>query len=185
MKRSLSQTGQQKLFETGTTIPVPQQPNVKKDYIFEILDALSAPMLTFSQLWVGAIPQRLLDIIKLSRMCALKKGEQLATYPECVIYLYTCALEAPMDSDWTDIYVHLTCQTLADWFNEDHWDEVKTPKQLSEWLAGKLIGLRRHIYNKRREILKQRLKSEEKIQADNIQSEVPKPVIIQQQFHFE
>jgi hypothetical protein len=66
-----------------------------------------------------------------------------------------------MDSEWTDIYTHVSCKTLQDWFNEDHWKDVGAPPVLSDWLRSKLDGLRRHIYNKRREILKGRLKDQE------------------------
>ena len=150
---------QQNLFEVE---PISKKPKQKSEssYVFDIVDALSAPVLTFSHQWSDIIPKRILDTIPLTRMKALMQGEQLATYAECVIYIYTRTLDAPMDSDWTDIYFHVSCKTLEDWFNEDHWENTNAPKVLNEWLRSKLNGLRHHIYNKRRDILKGRVRDQ-------------------------
>lgn len=162
MKKSPIYVVQQNLFEVEPIDTKPTQKEKSDDsYVFDLVDAISSPVLTFSQLWADMIPKRLFGILPLARMIALKQGEQLATYVECVIYIYTCTLEAPMDSEWVDIYTHVTCKTLQDWFNEDRWKEVGAPPVLSERLHSKLDGLRCHIYNKRREILKSQQKAEE------------------------
>lgn len=145
---------QQNLFEID---PLPQLQ--KKDsgidnYVFDIVDALQGPVLTFSLSWADTIPARLLDIIPTARLKALMEKEHTATYEECVIYIYTRTLEAPMDSEWTDIYTHVACKTLHHWFSEDHWNEVNAPTELNDWLTSKLNGLRRHIYENRREMFK-------------------------------
>lgn len=147
----------QLLFEVNPTKPLSEQKNKNSDgWVFDIMDALTSPILTFSENWADTIPSRLLKQVPMARMFALLKKEELATYLECSIYIYTRTLEAPMDSDWTDIYTHVSCQSLQDCFSEDHWDEVKAPRTLNDWLEGKLKRLRQHIYIKRREILKRR-----------------------------
>ncbi|GEP97682.1 hypothetical protein [Chitinophaga cymbidii] len=150
---------QQALFKIEEHPQKPEQTPLKKgDGIFDIMDALTAPILTFSQLWADVIPKRLLKQVPMARMIALMKGQQSATDVECVIYLYTRTHEAPMDRDWVDIYTHLSCRTLEDYFNEDHWNEINAPRELTEWLQRELNGLREFIYRKRRELLRQRLK---------------------------
>ncbi len=124
------------------------------DAAFEMVDALTGPILTFSTAWADTIPSRLLELVPTARMLALMKQEQTATYPECAIYLYTRSLEAPMDSDWTHIYTHVSCSVLQQYYKEDHWQEVQAPRQLNEWQLHKLNDLRRHIYTKRRQIVK-------------------------------
>lgn len=133
-----------------------------KDYAFDLMDALQAPMITFNQSWADTIPKRILDIIPMARMIALSKCEQQATYPECVAYLYTRSLEAPMDHDWTEIYTHVSCVTLENWFGENHFEQVQAPRQLNDWLLSQLTDLRNHIYSKRRQVLKDRLKGKRK-----------------------
>lgn len=163
MKKSPIQSCQQNLFELEPIKAPPKQQKTTQrsqdNFVFDLVDVLQAPVLTFSMSWADTIPQRLLDILPIARMIALKQNEQLATYAEVAIYIYTRTLEAPMDSEWVDIYTHVSCTTLQQYFNEDHWQEVMAPATLSDWLQSKLRDLRRHIYDKRREILKKQLKA--------------------------
>lgn len=135
-----------------------QKKKASESYVFDITDALSSPILTYSASWADMLPKRLLDIIPMAKMKALMSGEDMATYAECAVYLYTRSLEAPMDSEWVDIYTHVSCQTLSEWFKEDHFETVKAPKKLSEWLESQLNKLRRDIYHKRRELLRKELR---------------------------
>ena len=152
---SISSFDQQELFKTAAnTKKSIDKKRSDRDYVFDLIDAFTAPVLTFSKSWADTIPKRMLEIVPLARMKALLKNEELATYAECTIYIYTRTLEAPMDSEWTDIYTHVTCTVLKEWFGEDHWDDIKAPKELSEWLLSKLNKLRLDIYHKRRDIIK-------------------------------
>jgi len=162
MNKSAVVACQQNLFEVK---PVNRQPKVKDKsefaFVLDIVDALQGPILTFSPAWADTIPQRMLRLVPFARMKALMLKENLATYLEVAIYIYTRSLDAPMDSDWVDIYTHVCCTVTQEYFNEDHWDTVRATKILSDWLKSKLNDLRRHIYEKRRQILTQRLKAEE------------------------
>ena len=132
--------------------------------LFDLIDALRAPILTHAGTWKDAIPQRILKIIPESRFVALLAQEQMATYPECVAFIMTATLEAPTDSDWTDIYTHVACQVLQDYFGEDHWEEVRAPRTLSEYQRNYLLNpLRRHIYERRRKLLKEQMKEDKKL----------------------
>src|SRR5690606_2709810 len=111
----------------------------------DLVDALSSPILTFNRQWADTLPKRILDKVTMARMIALMQKEELATYPECTIYIYTRTFEAPMNSDWTNIYLYVSCKTLEHWLHEDHWETVGAPRKLNEWLSSKLDGLRHHI----------------------------------------
>lgn len=159
-------TLQQNLFNTDSLEKKSKQnQNTEGNYVFDILDALNAPILTFSKQWADIIPRRIIHIVPLARMLALIRNEKLATYAECTIYIYTRTFESPMDHEWADIYTHVSCKTLEEWFGENHWQAVGAPPTLNEWLLSKLDGLRLHIYNKRRDILKSRIKQEEQVQG--------------------
>ena len=160
MKTPLIHVCQQNLFEVE---PISKKPKQKSEssYVFDLVDALSAPILTFSYQWSDLIPKRILDIVQIERMKTLMQREQWATLAECVNYMYTRTMQAPMDSEWTDIYTHVSCKTLEECFGEDHWKDIQAPRKLSDWLLSKLNGLRRHIYNKRRDILKGRFRDQE------------------------
>lgn len=142
------------------------------DYVFDFLDVLLSPALTFEMSWADLIPSRLFDVLPIARMKALKQHEELATYVECAIYMYTRSHEAPMDYEWAEIYLHVSCKTAEEWFGEDRWDIIQAPKELSQYLQSQLDGLRRHIYKKRREILKSRLKQEKQHGEEPVASAV-------------
>lgn len=130
----------------------------KSDPVFDLMDALKSPILTFSQSWADTLPKRLLDIITMSRMVALMTHEEIATYPEAYAYFMTRTMEAPMQDEWVDIYLHVSCTVCEQYWKEDHWDELQAMRTLPEYHTSLLKGLRVRIYEQRRKILKSRLK---------------------------
>lgn len=133
-------------------------------FAFDLVDALRSPVLTHSSMWKDMIPQRILDKIPIARLIALHNQVKMATYEECSAFIMTASLEAPMDRDWTDIYTHVCCIVLQRWFNEDQWDEVQAPRTLSEYQRNYLLNpLRKHIWEKRRKLLREQMKSESKL----------------------
>jgi hypothetical protein len=159
-KKSNRAITQLNLFSTNP-VSETQNENEKKTtegYSFDLLDALQAPIITSSHMWADSIPERLLKELPKARMIAYKKGEQMATYLECSIYLYTASLEAPMTHDWATITCHVSCKILEDLFGEDRWEVVDAPKVLDDYRLSKLNNLRHMIYTKRRELLKKRMK---------------------------
>ncbi|MDF2191378.1 hypothetical protein [Paraflavitalea sp. CAU 1676] len=163
-KQSLSVSSPQ-LFEVAEQLSeYPKEPSKRQHdgFVFTFMDVLTAPIITHCIHWADSIPQRLRGIICSARMMTLMTHEELASYPEVVAFMITAALEAPMSHDWTEIYIHVGCTVAQQWFNEDHWDELKAPRQLNESQNRKLIDLRRFIYNKRRQYVKDRIKAEQK-----------------------
>jgi hypothetical protein len=126
------------------------------------MDALTAPVITFSQAWADTIPKRLLDEIPLARLISLITGEQKATIPETVAYIMTRTLESPMNHDWVEIYIHVSCQMCEQYWKENHWDKMQATRNLNDYQKRLLEDLRCWIYNKRREVVKSRMKSYEK-----------------------
>lgn len=128
-----------------------------------MMDALQAPILTHAQSWADTLPKRLLDIIPMARLISLMRGEEMATYPEVVAFIYTRTLEAPMSREWVDIYTHVSCIVCEQYWKEDQWEAVKAPRTLDEYELKQFLNpLRRWIWKRRREVVKQRIKS-----ADN------------------
>lgn len=159
-KKSNHANTQLNLFATDPVSDT-QQTNEKTTadgYSFDLFDVNRAPVITSSPMWADTIPERMLNKLPTARMIAYEKGEQMATYLECSIFLYTASLEAPMTHEWAEIACHVTCTVLEDLFGEDHWAAVKAPKELDKYRMSKLNELRRMIYTKRRELLKKRMK---------------------------
>jgi hypothetical protein len=137
---------------------LPSKPKPISAGVFDLIDTVRSPIITFGWSWSDMIAPKMRAIVPFSRMKALIEGEQLASYAECSIYISSRAFEAPLDTDWTEIFVHVTCTVMETFFQEDFWESLGGLKKLNEWQTTQLTGLRRHIYDKRREELKKRLK---------------------------
>ncbi len=81
--------------------------------ISEMVGALTDPILVFPGGWGDTLPDWVKTQITLERlvmnMRALKGEEMTGTDAEACAYLYTASLTAPMDDDWTQIYLYVCC----------------------------------------------------------------------------
>jgi hypothetical protein len=174
MNKKQFHSPQQSLFEETANVPeAVQLTDNEADPSFDLLDALNGPVIVFSEEWADNLPERFLKILPMARLAAILKHEPLATYTECVLYIYTRIMLGPMDLLWTNIYTHISCQTLSDCFEQDRWEAVDAHRILSDWEQSNLLDLRRRIYKTRREVLKQRLKQEGKTQKLALQHSNP------------
>ncbi|HEX3935687.1 MAG TPA: hypothetical protein VHW43_13465, partial [Puia sp.] len=121
-------------------------PEDDHDYAFDLVNALHAPIITYSEAWADLIPERLVAILPMARLTGILQHEPLATLAECVLYIYTRTLVGPMETHWVNIYGYTFCQTLSDWFGEDHWDLFHPSRKLTDWEQSQFLELRRRIY---------------------------------------
>jgi len=79
--------------------------------ISEIVGALTDPIIVFPGGWGDTLPEWLKNAITLERLAlnmkALKGEETTGTNTEACAYLYTASLTAPLDHDWTQIYLYI------------------------------------------------------------------------------
>jgi len=127
----------------------------------DVLDMISAPIITFSTSWADAIPQQLRENIRTERMVSALKKEEMATVPEVLAYLITRSMEAPLPSEWMNIYSW--CGTV--YFRK--YKDLELPKtmvqeSLSEHETSLLNKLRAWIYTKRRDHLKNKINGSKK-----------------------
>ena len=88
--------------------------NIKKaksDFVFDIMDALTGPIIIYNTAWKDSIPKDLLEKITISRMLCLMKGEKMASITEVVAYMMPRTFEAPMSSEWVK-YLYLVRATI-------------------------------------------------------------------------
>jgi len=136
--------------------------------VFDLMDALRSPVLTHAQAWADVIPERMLKLIPAARLVNLIQSKETASDVEVVVFIYTRTMEAPMSSEWVDIYTHMSCKVLEQYFKEDHWKEVNAPRTISDYeINYYLKPLQKWIYERRRKALKERMK---------VKTESPRPV---------
>ena len=116
--------------------------------ISDIVGALTDPIIVMPGGWGDTLPDWLKETITLERlvmnMKALKGEENTGTDAEACAYLYTASLTAPMDSDWTQIYLYIAGKVYSRWkkteMPEDirveslRDDQVRDLNRLKEWI---------------------------------------------------
>lgn len=126
--------------------------------VFDIVDALQAPIISYPSPWNADMPERVLQDIPAGRLVALAKGEQLATIPECVAYIMPACLEFPLNSDWAEIFLYVCTMYLKDFRHMEVPNDIKVD-ELDDHRTSMLNKLRRFLYDRRRKHLKEVRKS--------------------------
>jgi len=141
--------------------------NRDNDFVFNFMACLTSPIIVFKSAWQDIIPEDILKNIKLSRLLCSMQQEKMASLTEALAYMMPRTYEAPMPTEWVNIYTWLGLQYTSRFKNADQFDAMKeiAPKKLSEYEMGLLNNLRIWIYDKRRKALKDALKNTEKLEA--------------------
>ncbi|MCG8319870.1 MAG: hypothetical protein MI921_10240 [Cytophagales bacterium] len=133
---------------------------VKKDFVFEILDPISSPIIVYNSAWKDSLPKDLLSNIRMDRLMSSMKGEDLASFSEVVAYMMPRTFEHPMSHNWTNIYTWCGLQYAKTFKpNQVEYMSEIAPTNLDQYEQGLLNDLRRWIYRKRREALKVQFKA--------------------------
>lgn len=97
--------------------------------IDELVGALMDPIIVFPGGWEDTLPDWIKSEIQIERLAqnmkALKGEKMTATDAEVCAYLYTASLTAPMDSDWTQIYLYIAGKVVARGKDAQIPDDIK------------------------------------------------------------
>lgn len=141
-----------------------------KNWTFDIMDALTAPIISYPSPWKDTISAKVKDKIIIERMIALMKKEKTATMAECVAYLYPASLTFPLNDRWANIYLYVASQYCKN-SGKEVPEDIKV-ETLNSYEMEILEDLRRFIYRKRREYVKDRLRSERK-ETETVEEVIP------------
>lgn len=142
----------------------------KSDFVFDFMDCLASPIIVFKSAWQDTIPKDILGRIKLSRLICSMKREKMASLTETLAYMMPRTYEAPMQTEWANIYTWLGLQYAMQTKSKDQLEAMLeiAPKELSDYEMGMLNNLRNWIYDKRRKALKGILKKNKASRNDGI-----------------
>ncbi|MBA7659412.1 hypothetical protein ES703_67390 [subsurface metagenome] len=124
--------------------------------ISDIVGVFTDPILVFPGGWGDTLPDWIKSAITMERLMenikALKGAEKTGTDAEACAYLYTASLTAPMDRDWTNIYLyvagkvcrqHKQAEVPEDILVESlDADQVRDLDRLKAWIYKKRIDAR-------------------------------------------
>jgi len=142
----------------------------KSDFVFDFMDCLASPIIVFKSAWQDTIPKDILGRIKLSRIICSMTHEKMASLTEALAYIMPRTYEAPMQTEWVNIYTWLGLQYAMQNKSKDQLEAMIeiAPKELSDYEKGLLKDLRLWIYVKRRKALKDILKKNKISKEDGI-----------------
>lgn len=120
--------------------------------INEIVAALTDPIIVCPGGWGDTLPDWLKNAITLERLIENMKavnGEQTTgTDAEACAYLYTASLTAPMDNDWSQIYLYIAGKTYGKWNKSDIPANIRVESLNNQQIAD-LNRLKEWIYHQR------------------------------------
>ncbi|MGS2763777.1 hypothetical protein [Sinomicrobium sp. M5D2P9] len=145
--------------------PRPKQSPPKQaqsDFVFDFMDCLTSPIIVYPNSWQDAVPKHLLNNITLARLLTQMQGQPMASLTEVVAYMMPRTLEAPMPGEWVNIYTWCGLQYAKTFKNAGQLEAMVeiAPEKLSSYEETLLKRLRVWIYDKRRQALKERMKSD-------------------------
>jgi len=127
-------------------------PKTADTMISDLVGTFTDPIIVFPGGWGDTLPDWLKTAITLERMMggmkALKDEEPTGTDAETCAYLYTAGLTAPMDHDWSQIYLYVATMTYR------HWNKGEMPADIavdsiSDYQMGELNRLKSWLYHQR------------------------------------
>lgn len=149
---------------TKTPNPTPNLKSLKKDksdFVLDFMDLLQSPIIVYPSQWQDAVPKDLLNNITMARILTQMRGEHMASLTEVVAYMMPRTFESPMPSEWVNIYTWCGLQYVKTFLKIGQIEAMAdlAPQQLSEYEMGLLKRLRIWIYEKRRQALKDNMKT--------------------------
>ena len=137
--------------------------------ISDIVGVFTDPILVFPGGWGDTLPEWLKETITLERlvmnMKALKGEEMTGTDAEACAYLYTASLTAPMDSDWTQIYLYIAGKVDSQWKKTEMPEDIRVESLRDDQLRD-LNRLKEWIYRQRVRIRLERDRAERRQQKE-------------------
>jgi len=152
--------------------------------ISEIVGVFTDPILVFPGGWGDTLPQWLKNAITLERlemnMKALKGEEITGTDAEACAYLYTASLTAPMDHDWSQIYLYVASKTYARNKGNQVPEDIQV-ESLNDYQMGELDRLKEWLYRKRTQVRLERNSAErrQKLEEEAEKKKAEQPALFE------
>jgi hypothetical protein len=137
--------------------------------ISEIVGVFTDPIIVMPGGWGDTLPDWIKEAITIERLTmnvrAIQGGEMTGTDAEAVAYLYTASLNAPIDRDWTDIYLYITTQVMR------RHRKVEVPADIAkdsitDYQKQHLLRLKAWIYRTRTRVRQDRDRAQRRERRD-------------------
>ena len=124
--------------------------------------------------WASSLPDWVRGHIITERLIALMKGEAgMATDAEAMAYIYPASMDAPLDHDWSEIYLYVATRTM-ELAGKTIPANVRVDS-LDSYRMGMLNHLKRWIYERR---VKHRPKKEREVKSEEKDTRLTKQPVV-------
>ena len=150
--------------------------------ISDIVGVFTDPILVMPGGWGDTLPEWLKGAITMERLMmnveALKTGQMTGTDAEACAYLYTAGLTAPMDSDWSQIYLYIAGKTYSRHKQGELPEDIRV-ETLRDDQVRDLDRLKAWLYRQRTTIRLERDRAERRQQKEEAaaQKEAEQPAL--------
>ncbi len=137
--------------------------------IGDLVGTLTDPIIVYPGGWGDTLPEWLKNAITLERLTEnmkASKGEQpTGTDAEACAYLNTASLTAPMDDDWSQIYLYVAGKTYKRWRKSEMPDDIRVDSLSDERMAD-LNRLKEWLHSRRTTARQEMERSERRQQKE-------------------
>jgi hypothetical protein len=137
--------------------------------IGSLIGTLTDPIIVYPGGWGDSLPEWLKNAIVLERLTEnmkATKGEQpIGTDAEACAYLNTASLTAPMDNDWSQIYLFVACKTYTRWRKSGIPDDIRVDSLNNQQMAD-LNRLKEWLYHRRTTVRQESERAERRQQKE-------------------
>ena len=132
-------------------------------HVDNLIGALADPIIVWPSPWQDTLPEWIKPAITMERlienMKALKGETPTGTDAEVLAYMYPRSLEAPLDSDWTQIYLYVSTKVMSRHKETEIPADIKV-ELLSDYQMQRLKELKDWIYEERVRLRQERRRAE-------------------------
>ena len=139
----------------------------------DLVGIFTDPVLVFPGDWGDTLPGWIKEAITMDRLemsIRASRGEEVTgTDAEACAYLYTAGLTAPMDSDWTRIYLYVSTWTCSRYKGSEVPEDIRV-ESLSDYQTGELRRLKDWIYQRRTRARQERERGERRLEREETEA---------------
>ena len=143
------------------------------DMVSDIVGIFTDPILVFPGGWGDTLPDWIKGAITMDRLemsvKASRGEEEPGTDAEACAYLYTAGLTAPMDSDWSRIYLYVSTKTYSRYKGGEVPEDIRV-ESLDDYQMGELKRLKDWIYRKRTTVRQERERDDRRLEREEAEA---------------
>ena len=142
--------------------------------VSELVGTFTDPIIVFPGGWVETLLDWLKGAITMERLEAnirASRGEEpTGTDAEACAYLYTAGLTAPMDHDWSRIYLYVSTKTYTRHKGGQMPKDIRV-ESLDDYQMGELKRLKDWIFHQRVKVRQERERADRRLEREEAETQ--------------